>query len=269
MLEYIETIPAIEWDRGKDIAAFFGALLAFAGLLLQLSHSAREARKQRAMELKAQVYFEASNSLAHMATILAALAESNITPKSVSDATSGLYKLHLVAGNQLIEKLVLCGQYFGNAVFDIICDRLVIQSLTAQSEHALNMHKMHLEQASYLTKTYTNASADLAKTIKAEQDSLQLKMGVCLEHHESAYTTKAQKQLELAEKTIGHVGSFNTLMAECVPDIRQDLENKFSAKDAADYKVIISRSIEATQRTSEEFIAKVRAKIPEFELPDL
>jgi hypothetical protein len=237
------------------LTAFIGLVGVFVGGLVSYLTIRNENKIQRSIEIKKAIYFEASESIARMRATLASMATIDLKTISADiNQINGLQKIDLIAGIELIEKLNICSHYYQTALQEMIFDKLEIDTINQNAKYALDRHSEYLE---------------LMKMGSQDLDSLNKKMDDCLDYHSKIIDDLPAKQLQLSEKSIRHTAKFGTLLSDCIPIMRKDIEHSFNAADKNSYQQLIETSNQKSLESGMGFLENLGVKIKNFEFPNL
>lgn len=253
------------------ISGVFVAAVSIITIRKQLRHAENHSKKERELATKKQVYFDACDTLAQMQSVLASILKIDLNASAdFSNISSAITKLNIVADIKLIKKFHVCQTYFGKAIIELIAERMIVDAMSSNAKHALDIHNMHLKHFSDLTNLYKNASGhEELDGIRREQAALSDRMAYCLEFHENATNEELTKKIEIARKSMVCSAEFSVLASECIVDMRYELENAFSEQDEKTYKVLVKDSAQETRRILNEFLDDINSKRKIFDPPDL
>jgi len=232
-----------------------GGVISYFAVIKGLYHSSHENKITRSVEMKKSIYFEASESFSKMMLILANITQIDLKAiGSDVNLISGIQKLSLVARVDLIKKITLCSSYYQKSLQEMILDKMEIDNINNNAKYALDRHSEYLELQ-----------------LKGLGDVIQLnkKMDECLKYHEEINENLLQKTLNLSAKSIEKVSQFGIMLSECLPDIREDIENGFSDSDKKLYNDFVQKSNNDSLKAGVNFIRDLEERIKKLGFPDL
>lgn len=232
-----------------------GGLISYLTIKASLRHTSSENKIQRSIELKKAIYFEASESFAKMRAMLISIPNMDLQKNEADiNMINGLQKLDLIAEIELINKIIALSSYYQTAIQEMICDKLVIDTMDNNAKYALGRHSEYL---------------DILRLNPQESYNLKQPMENCLIYHERIIDTVLHKRIELVKKSIQHTCKFGSLLSDCLPLLRKDIENAFAYKDEQTYKILSSNANKEALEKGEKFLEDIKNKMKDIDLPNL
>lgn len=257
----IAEIPEAVWG------AMVGAVIALAGVGVQLWHDRRERERERRFDAKKDVYVEAAEALASAQAFLSGFARTDVPIAEQLSTLQGnpgwLNKLHIFAGHATLSAVTAAGDYFTDAAADLASKRFALETLSwrlkerERERDQLTGHQQQLQahlQALTSQPPGTPTWGHVPHLWNMVQQAQQ-RLDTLFREIDDLIERRLERHIKLTELALHHASEFQRTLVAANTEIRKEVSDPLELKA---YAALVENSAKVREEALKRMIADLK-----------